>query len=66
MEIMPTEAAIIFNSRIFKVKTAHLVKKISPRVKGFDNKNSAVLLYSSFSKILEARTMEKMLPSTII
>lgn len=66
IQIKPARAVTRFNKNTLRESTASLLKKISLRVSGRVNRYSAVLLYSSLSRILEERTIAKILPSTIM
>ena len=66
MLINPARAVTIFNKNTLVKRTDSLLKKISLRVMGRVSRYSAVLSYSSLSRIFEESTIEKILPSTII
>ena len=66
MHINPAREVTRLSKNTFSERTASLLKKISLRVTGRVRRYSAVLLYSSLSRIFEERTMAKILPRTII
>jgi hypothetical protein len=65
-QIKPASEVARFNKKTLVKNTENLLKKISPLVSGRVNRYSAVFSYSSFRRIFDARTIEKMLPRTIM
>ena len=64
--INPARAVTRFSKNTLVKRTDSLLKKTSLREMGRVSRYSAVLSYSSLSRIFEESTIEKILPSTII